>query len=181
MRLDAPASRSHKAGARNPSAIVAGLGRVATSARGNDTGVEHQIRVARITDIDRLTSLAERATGRSVSADLLRQLVYLPQTSIFVAEQGRELSGGIVMALRPSVRTGGYIGSIDLLAVDPDLAAEPTADALLAEAIRSAHNKGCAVIEAAFPDDPVELARLKRSGFAAVGQLLARPLAKESV
>ena len=133
VRLDAPASRSRKAGARNPSAIVAGLGRVATSARGNDTGVEHQIRVARITDIDRLTTLAERATGRSVSADLLRQLVYLPQASIFVAEQGRDLSGGVVMALRPSVRSGGFIGSIDLLVVDPDLAAEPTAHGWRAE------------------------------------------------
>jgi len=137
--------------------------------------------VARITDIDRLTTLAERATGRSVSADLLRQLVYLPQASIFVAEQGRDLSGGVVMALRPSVRSGGFIGSIDLLVVDPDLAAEPTADALLAEAMRSAHNKGCAVIEAAHPDDQVELARLERSGFVTVGQLLVRSLTKESV
>ncbi len=142
--------------------------------------MEYQVRVARITDIDRLTTLAERATGRPVSADLLRQLVYLPQASIFVAEQGRDLSGGVVMALRPSVRSGGYIGSIDLLVVDPDLAAEPTADALLGEAMRSAFNKGCSVIEAGHPDDQVELARLERSGFVTVGQLLARYLTKES-
>lgn len=115
-----------------------------------------------------------------MSTDLLRQLVYLPQASVFVAEQGRDLSGGVVMALRPSVRSGGYIGSIDLLVVDPDLAAEPTADALLAEAMRSAHNKGCAVIEAARPDDQAELARLERSGFVTAGQRLARSLTKES-
>ena len=138
--------------------------------------MEQQIRVARITDVDRLTSLAERTTGRSVSGDLLRQLVYLPQASIFVAEKGRDLSGGVVMALRPSVRSGGYIGSIDLLVVDPEMAAEPTADALLAEAMRSAHNKGCAVIEAAYPDDQDELARLERSGFVTAGQTLVRPL-----
>jgi hypothetical protein len=136
--------------------------------------------VARITDIDRLATLAERASGRSISGDVLRQMVSLPQASIFVAEIGRDLSGGVVMALRPSVRSGGFVGSIDLLVVDPDRDAEPIADALLAEALRSAHNKGCAVIEAAYPDDQVELARLERSGFAAVGPLLARSLTKES-
>jgi hypothetical protein len=142
--------------------------------------LQQQIRLARITDVERLTSLAERATGRTVSVDLLRQLVYLPQATVFVAEHGRDLSGGVVMALRPSVRSGGYIGSIDLLVVDPDLAAEPTADALLAEAMRSAHNKGCAVIEATRPDDEAELARLERSGFVTAGQRLARSLTKES-
>jgi hypothetical protein len=47
--------------------------------------------------------------------------------------------------------------------------------------MRSAHNKGCAVIEAAYPEDQVERARLERSGFVTVGQTLARSLTKESV
>jgi ribosomal protein S18 acetylase RimI-like enzyme len=133
--------------------------------------------VARITDIDRLATLAERALRSPVSADLLRQLTYLPQASIFVVESGRDLAGGVVMALRPSVRQGGFVGTIDLLVVDPDRAPEPTADALLAEALRSALNKGCAVVEAARPDDQVELARLERSGFVTAGVRLARSLA----
>src|SRR4029079_13119511 len=60
--------------------------------RGTTLGVEYLVRPARITDIDRLVALsdAELRVGRDASpldaADLLRQLVYLPQASIFVAE-----------------------------------------------------------------------------------------------
>jgi hypothetical protein len=88
--------------------------------------VEYLVRPARITDIDRLVALsdAELRVGRDASpldaADLLRQLVYLPQASIFVAESQRHVVGGAVLALRPSVRAGGFVGTIDLLVVDSD-------------------------------------------------------------
>ena len=115
---------------------------------------------ARITDIDRLVALsdAELRVGRDASpldaADLLRQLVYLPQASIFVAEAQRHVVGGAVLALRPSVRAGGFVGTIDLLVVDPDHDADRVTDALLEEVVRSASNKGCTLVEAARPDDP---------------------------
>src|SRR6185437_12346468 len=64
------------------------------------SGVEYLIRAARITDIDRVVALSDGQVrtggGQSPlgSADLLRQLVYLPQASIFVAEARREVVGG---------------------------------------------------------------------------------------
>ena len=95
-----------------------------------------------------------RAAGSLEPADLLRQLVYLPQASIFVAEARREVVGGAVLALRPSVRAGGFVGTVDLLVVDPDDDADRVTDALMEEVLRSARNKGCSVVEAAPPGRP---------------------------
>src|SRR4029079_18203445 len=113
--------------------------------------VEYLVRTARITDIDRLVALSDgvvRASGASGalgSADLLRQLVYLPQASIFVAEARRDVVGGAVLALRPSVVARGCAGTRDLLVVDPDHDIDRVTDALIEEVIRSAQNKGCSV------------------------------------
>ena len=136
-------------------------------------GVEYLVRAARVTDIDRLVALsdADLRVDRDASpldaADLMRQLVYLPQASIFVAESQRVVVGGAVLALRPSVRAGGYVGTIDLLVVDPDHDADRVTDALLEELLRSASNKGCTVVEAARPDDPAALGRWAAQGFVA--------------
>jgi predicted N-acetyltransferase YhbS len=133
--------------------------------------VEYLVRAARITDIDRLVALSDgdvrvdRGSSPLDAADLLRQLVYLPQASIFVAETQRHVVGGAVLALRPSVAAGGFVGTIDLLVVDPDHDAERVAGALLEEAIRSASNKGCTLVEAARPDDPAALGRWAALGF----------------
>ena len=87
--------------------------------------MEYLVRAARITDVDRLVALCGETTSATAggsplnAADLLRQLVYLPQASIFVAEARREMVGGAVLALRPSVRAGGFVGTVDLLVVDP--------------------------------------------------------------
>ena len=121
-------------------------------------GVEYLVRAARVTDIDRLVALGgaaidgDRGASPLGAADLLRQLVYLPQASIFVAEAQRNVVGGAVLALRPSVVAGGYVGTIDLLVVDADHDADRVTAALLEELIRSASNKGCTVIEAVLPD-----------------------------
>lgn len=134
-------------------------------------GVEYLVRPARITDIDRLVAMsdAELRDGREAStldaADLLRQLVYLPQASIFVAETQRHVVGGAVLALRPSVRAGGFVGTIDLLVVDPDHDADRVAQALLEELVRSASNKGCTLVEAARPADEASLGRWAALGF----------------
>lgn len=144
--------------------------------------MEYLIRSARITDIDRLAAI-----GRSVmpgsghgtldAADLLRQLVYLPNASLLVAEARRELVGGALLVLRPSVIAGGYVGTIDLLVVAPDHDADRVTDALTEELLRSAGNKGCTVVEIAQPSDPADLARLERAGFAPAGPSLRRSLA----
>ena len=101
--------------------------------------MEYLVRAARVTDIDRLVALSDerRADDRADSplgaADLMRQLVYLPQASIVVAETQRVVVGGAVLALRPSVRAGGYVGTIDLLVVDPEHDADRITEALLEE------------------------------------------------
>jgi hypothetical protein len=144
--------------------------------------VEYLIRSARITDIERLVALSDGAIRRSAdgtldSGDLLRQLVYLPQASIFVAEVRREVVGGAVLALRPSVRAGGYVGTIDLLVVDADHDADRVTAALLEEVIRSASNKGCTVVEAVMPDDPAVTVRWTAQGFAPAGPRIQRTVA----
>jgi hypothetical protein len=146
-------------------------------------GVEYLVRAARITDIDRLVALSDadlrsnRDASPLDSADLLRQLVYLPQASIFVAETQRVVVGGAVLALRPSVRAGGFVGTIDLLVVDPDHDVDRVTDALLEDVIRSASNKGCTLVEATRPDDPVVLGRWAAQGFALAGPRIQRTVA----
>jgi N-acetylglutamate synthase-like GNAT family acetyltransferase len=143
--------------------------------------VDYQVRTARITDVDRLVALFAPAVdpggGPLVAPDLLRQLVYLPQASVLVAERRREIIGGAILALRPSVQAGGYIGSIDLLVVDPSGDAASVTKDLLEEILRSARNKGCTVVEAALPDDPRERARWEDRGFNEGGSLMTRSVA----
>jgi hypothetical protein len=145
--------------------------------------VEYQVRAARITDVDRLVALSDASSwtaegGSPLNAsDLLRQLVYLPQASVFVAEARRELVGGAVLALRPSVRAGGFVGTIDLLVVDPRVDVDRVTSALLEEVLRSARNKACAVVEAAAPTDPAERTRWESLGFREAGPRLFRSVA----
>ena len=143
--------------------------------------MEYTIRPARITDIDRLAAIgrsAMTASGRGSldAADLLRQCVYLPHASVLVAEARRELVGGALLVLRPSVTAGGYVGTIDLLVVAPDHDADRVTESLLEELLRSASNKGCSTVEASVPSDPADLARLERAGFAPAGVTLRRPV-----
>ena len=145
--------------------------------------MEYLVRAARITDVDRLVALSHGflrmsgGRGPLVAADLLRQLVYLPQASVIVAEEGRELAGGAVLALRPSVRAGGFVGTVDLLMVDDRHDAERVTEVLIDELLRSARNKGCTVVEVARPEDPGERDRWNRQGFVGADLLLKRPVA----
>jgi predicted N-acetyltransferase YhbS len=143
--------------------------------------VEYQIRQARITDIDRLAAIGRPAmpgsgSGPLDAADLLRQLVYLPNASLLVAETRREIVGGALLVLRPSVTAGGYVGSVDFLVVAPDHDADGVTAALVEELLRSAGNKGCSTVEAAQPSNPASLARLERAGFAPAEPTLRRDL-----
>jgi predicted N-acetyltransferase YhbS len=143
-------------------------------------GVEYLVRAARVTDVDRLVALAASELGSGArngalaSGDLLRQLVYLPQASVLVAEVRRGIVGGAVLALRPSVRAGGYIGTVDLLVVDPEQDADRITEALVEDLLRSAANKGCSLVEAPRPSDEAVLERWTRSGFREAGATLER-------
>jgi GNAT superfamily N-acetyltransferase len=173
---------SRAIGPTSGSSLTPVEGRRSPSCEVTTFGVEYLVRPARITDIDRLVALsdADLGVGRDASpldaADLLRQLVYLPQASIFVAESQRHVVGGAVLALRPSVRAGGFVGTIDLLVVDPEHDADRVADALLEEVVRSASNKGCTLVEAARPDDQ-ELSRWAALGFTPAGPRIQRTVA----
>jgi len=146
--------------------------------------VEVQLRDARLTDIDRVISLIERADSRwsqeqiTSAADVLCQMVYLPNASLLVATDGRMLVGFAVLALRPSVSAGGLVGSVDLLAVEPGQEDEGVTQALLAELIRSARNKGCTLLEGEVPTEPAELDRWEAAGFVASGPRLRCPLVR---
>jgi hypothetical protein len=144
--------------------------------------VDYRVRAARITDVDRLVALSgdrlpARSPGHLDAADLLRQLVFLPHATILVAERRRDIVGGAVLAIRPSVRAGGYIGTIDLLVVDPTSEVDEVTDALIEEALRSAANKGCASVEAPQPGDPAEQTRWERQGFTTQGPHMGRDVA----
>jgi GNAT superfamily N-acetyltransferase len=144
--------------------------------------VEYRVRAARITDIDRFVALSgdrlgDSASGQPSPADLLRQLVFLPHATVLVAESRRDLVGGAVLAIRPSVRAGGYVGTIDLLVVDPEADIDDITASLIEEAIRSAANKGCASVEAPQPADPAERTRWEHQGFTDQGPHMGRAVA----
>ena len=145
--------------------------------------MRYQVRAARITDIDRLVTLADGELGSDVlggavaASDLLRQLVYLPQASVLIAESREGIAGGAVLALRPSVSSGGYVGTIDLLVVDKRQDAAGVLDALLEELLRSAGNKGCSLVEAPRPDDPPTLDQWQRRGFVESGPRIEHAVA----
>jgi len=145
--------------------------------------VEYQVRDARITDVGRISALLVAADATLASAgpsggatDLLRQLVYLPNAAVLVADARRAIVGAAVLALRPSVRAGGMVGTVDLLVVDPAYTAAGVSASLLGEALRSARNKGCVAVEAEPPADPAERQRWIELGFTERGPRVLRDL-----
>ncbi len=144
--------------------------------------MEYLVRAARVTDIDRLVALSDGSEridhdhGSLGSADLMRQLVYLPQASIVVAESQRVVVGGAILALRPSVTAGGFVGTVDLLVVDPDHDTDRITAALLEELLRSASNKGCTVVEAERPDEAT-LQNWRGIGFSEAAPRITRTVA----
>jgi N-acetylglutamate synthase-like GNAT family acetyltransferase len=149
--------------------------------------LEFQVRDARLTDIERISTLIEQTGSRWTSsdlaqaADLLRQLVYLPNAVVLVAAEGRHVLGVAVLALRPSVSANGLVGALDLLAIEPGSGSTEVTDALLREVIRSARNKGCRELEAELPDDAAESVRWQKQGFREAERRLTYSLARVPV
>jgi N-acetylglutamate synthase-like GNAT family acetyltransferase len=133
--------------------------------------VEYLVRQARITDVDRLYALcAEKGAvpGGETPIDaisLLRQLVYLPNASVAVAEANHQMVGGAVLGLRPSVRSGGFVGTIDVMVVGPNLDGEKIADLLIEEMLHSARRKGCTSVEVMLTPDAEHLSSWQSHGF----------------
>ena len=113
------------------------------------------------------------------AGDLLRQLVYLPQASVVVAETFRAMAGLAVLALRPSVRAGGYVGIVDILVVDPHHDQAKVTGVLIEELLRSARNKGCTVVEAALHSARTALPVWEHFGFTAAGPHIECPIRTE--
>ena len=134
--------------------------------------VEYLVRQARITDVDRLYALcAEKGAvpGGETPIDaisLLRQLVYLPNASVVLAEANHQIAGGAVLGLRPSVRSGGFVGTIDVLVVANGHEGEKVADLLIEEMLHSARRKGCTSIEVMLTPDAEYISSWQGHGFA---------------
>jgi hypothetical protein len=134
--------------------------------------VDYLVRQARITDVDRLFALCVEAGVAPPGATpldaigLLRQLVYMPNASVLVAEAGRQIVGGAVLGLRPSVRVGGFIGTVDVLVLARGHPATKIAEPLIAEIMASARRKGCPAVEVEMTEDATLRACWARQGFA---------------
>ncbi len=153
--------------------------------------MEYLVRQARITDVDRLYALcAEKGAvpGGDTPIDaisLLRQLVYLPNASVALVEANHQIVGGAVLGLRPSVRSGGFVGTIDVLVVANGHDGEKVADMLIEEMLHSARRKGCTSVEVMLTPDAEHISSWQGHGFtkavgntykAAVAARTTRPL-----
>lgn len=147
--------------------------------------MEYHVRSARLTDLDALIRilLRDRAgsePGRD-DADFLRILLFVPSATVLVVEAQRQVLGVGILAIRPSVRSGPFVGIIDELGVaqsdEPDDHGRLAAGSSLVEhLVRSARNKGCTRVEVAEPLASAEPALWERTGFASRGTLLSRPV-----
>jgi hypothetical protein len=153
--------------------------------------MEVSVRNARLTDVDAAVRILMR-TGSDTGterdeADRLRHLLFIPAATVVVAVAEKRLVGVGVLSIRPSVRSGAFVGVVDELGVDRDGAADqagPDDTALRSEAasrmldqlIASARNKGCSRVEVPDPLASAESALLQRAGFEQRGALLSRAI-----
>jgi len=75
------------------------------------------------------------------------------------------MAGGAILALRPSVEAGGFVGTADVLVVGQGYDTEEVADALIDEMLRSARNKGCVTVEVMLANNAALRACWQRHGF----------------
>jgi GNAT superfamily N-acetyltransferase len=144
--------------------------------------VEVHVRSARLTDLDAAVRILAQ-TGREGDSrddvDYLRTLLFVPSATVAVAELERRVMGVGVLAIRPSVRSGPFVGIVDELGIAqaPTLdAAERrgVADAIVEHLVTSARNKGCTRVEVTEPLASAEPPLWKRLGFASRGRTLGR-------
>jgi hypothetical protein len=154
--------------------------------------MEVSVRSARLTDVDAAVRLitqsqAEGGTERE-DADRLRHLLFVPAATVVVALVERRLVGVGVLSIRPSVRSGPFIGVVDELGIagghedgsageaDDTALRREAAGRLLAQLIASARNKGCSRVEVTDPLASAEPALLEQAGFEQRGALMSRAI-----
>ena len=146
--------------------------------------VEVHVRSARPTDLDAAVRLvghngADPGAGPK-DAEFLRNLLYVPSATVAVAEAGRRVVGVGVLSIRPSVRSGPFVGVIDELGLaggELDAAERRHAgDAIVEHLATSARHKGCTRVEVSEPLATAEPSRWKRLGFASRGRTLGRQI-----
>jgi N-acetylglutamate synthase-like GNAT family acetyltransferase len=147
--------------------------------------VEVHVRNARLTDLTAVARFigaddAEAETGRD-DVDYLRNLLFVPSATVVVAEVERRVVGVGVLAIRPSVRSGPFVGTVDELGVEraaglQDADRARVGDEIVAQLAESARNKGCTRVEVAEPLASAEPSLWERQGFANLGVTLGRSL-----
>ncbi len=144
--------------------------------------MEVLVRNARLTDLTaavRLLARDEETDGHD-DADFLRNLLFIPSATVVVAEVERRVVGVGVVSIRPSVRSGPFVGVIDELGIAADVlgAADrrTVADDLVEHLAASARNKGCTRVEVSEPLASAEPSLWKRQRFASRGRTLGRTI-----
>ena len=154
--------------------------------------MEFHVRSARLTDVDNAIRMLMR-DGDPVGeqrgdADRFRSLLFLPAATVIVAEVERRMVGVGVLSIRPTVRSGPFVGVIDELGLEMKAKAGTRAaradesgrtaigSSILEHLIASARNKGCARVEVTDPLAAAEPSLLKSAGFERRGTLLSRAI-----
>jgi predicted N-acetyltransferase YhbS len=148
--------------------------------------VEVHVRTARLTDLDVAVRLlapddTDGRTERQDVADTLRNLLFVPSATVIVAESERRVVGVGVLSIRPSVRSGPFVGVIDELglasaSILEDAERKRAADEIVEQLATSARNKGCTRVEVNEPLATAEPSLWKRHRFASRGRTLGRTL-----
>jgi hypothetical protein len=147
--------------------------------------LEVHVRSARHTDLDAAARLLVRDGDDDGPAradvDYLRNLLFVPAATVAVAERERRVVGVGVLAIRPSVRSGPFVGVVDEIGIaqPPTLdAAERrrVADEIVEHLATSARNKGCTRVEVSEPLASAEPSLWKRHRFASRGRTLGRAI-----
>jgi hypothetical protein len=147
--------------------------------------LEVHVRSARHTDLDAAARLLVRDGDDDGPAradvDYLRNLLFVPAATVAVAERERRVVGVGVLAIRPSVRSGPFVGIVDEIGIaqPPTLdAAERrrVADEIVEHLATSARNKGCTRVEVSEPLASAEPSLWKRHRFASRGRTLGRAI-----
>jgi hypothetical protein len=155
--------------------------------------LEYHVRTARLTDVEpSLHILLRDATVHDDEwrddSDRLRSLLFVPSATVVVAEAERRVIGLGVLSIRPSVRSGPFVGVIDELAATSEGRDANTADesdaarriaigrSIIEQLISSARNKGCTRVEVTDPLASAEPSLLAEAGFANRGALLSRAI-----
>lgn len=153
--------------------------------------MEYHVRSARLTDVDAAIRILMRDAAdfdqQRQDTDRLRNLLFVPSATVVVAEEERRIIGIGVLSIRPSVRSGPFIGVIDELGVEARKGRSGSAAlgtgaaqrsdigaSIVEHLVVSARNKGCTRVDVTDPLAAAEPALIKRAGFARRGALLSR-------